>query len=112
MPAAIEHAIRLKANVVDARLARQQHRLLETRVTGAAKRLRQLVSAQRARVEDLRLVEVLRPHRDEMLFTRSMTRFTTNPRLQLVQLQLRALDRAGRVTTKALLWFVAGDRAS
>src|SRR5215510_8921994 len=78
--AAIEHPVGLKANVVDTRLARQQHRLLETRVARAAKRLRQLVPTQASGIEDLRLVQPFRFHRDQMLFTWSMTRFATHTR--------------------------------
>ena len=46
--AAIEHAIRLETNVVYPRLPRQEHRLLKTRVTRTAKRLRKLVTAKPA----------------------------------------------------------------
>jgi hypothetical protein len=86
-----------------------QHRLFETRVTRTAKRLRQFVPAKSPGIEDLRLVEVLRFHRYQMFFARSMTRFTTDARTKLVQPQLQPLNRARRMTTKTLLRLVTGN---
>src|SRR5919206_4231947 len=85
MAAAIEHAIRLKANVVDSRLARQQHRLLKARMTRTAKRLRELVTPKPARIEDLRLVKLLRLHGEQMFLAWSMTGLATNTPTQAIE---------------------------
>ena len=62
MPAAIEHTIRLETNIVDGRLTRHEHRRLETRMTRSAERLRKLVPAQAAGIENLRLFKLLHFH--------------------------------------------------
>src|SRR6185436_19352753 len=80
MAAAIEHAIRLKTNVVDRRLARHEHGRFETRMTRSAERLRKLVPAQTAGIKDLRLLELLLFHCHQMFLTWSMTRFTSDAR--------------------------------
>ena len=108
----IEHPVRLKTNVVDARLARQQHRLFKTRVTRAAKRLRELVRTEATGIEDLRLIQLLFLHRHEMLLAWSMTRFAFNTRSQAIEFQLEPVNRARRVTTKTLAWFRAANRTA
>ena len=80
VPATIEHAVRLEPNVVDARLSRLQHRLLETRMTRATKRLRLIVRTQISRIEDLQSVQFLRFRGDKVLLAWSMTRFTADAR--------------------------------
>jgi hypothetical protein len=85
MTAAIEHAIRLKANVVNSRLPRQKHRLLKTRVTRTAKRLRELVTTKPTGIEDLRLVKLLRLYRHQMLLAWPMTSLTTYTRTQALE---------------------------
>src|SRR5215204_218071 len=87
MTAAIEHPVRLKTNVVDSRLARQKHRLFETRVTRPTKRLRQLVRAETAGVENLWLFEFLLLHRNQVFLAWSMTRLASYTRTQALQLQ-------------------------
>ena len=82
--ATTEHAIRLEANVVDASLPRLQHRLLKTCMTRSAKRLREIVRTQVARIEDLQPIKLLFLHGDEMLLAWPMTRFTPDTRTQLV----------------------------
>src|SRR5688500_9568744 len=82
--ATTEHAMRLKANIVDASLSRLQHRLLETGVTRTAKRLRQIVRTQIPRIEDLQSIELLLLRGDEMFLAWSMTRLAAHTRTQLV----------------------------
>src|SRR5215510_2659591 len=107
---AIEHSIRLKTNIVNSRLARQEHRLLETSMTGATERLRKFVCAEFPGIEDLRLVNLLFLHRGKMLLTWSMTSFTSYAGTPSLELQLHSINCARRVTTKTLLWLVAANR--
>ena len=76
------------------------------------KRLRKLVAAQTAGIEDLRLIKLLFLHRNQVLLAWSMTRLTTNARTQAIEIQLAAVNCAGRVTTETLLCLLACDRAS
>ena len=78
--ATIEHAIRLKTNIVHRRLTGHEHSLFKTRVARSAERLRQLVPAQPAGIKNLRLIKFLLFHRDEMFLTWSMTGFTSDAR--------------------------------
>src|SRR5262245_32303716 len=63
-------------------------------------------------IEDLRLIQFLFLHRDEMLLTWSMTRFAFNTRPQSIELQLQTINRARRVATKTLLRLLADNRTS
>ena len=112
VPATIEHPIRLKANIVYVSLSRLQHRLLKTRVTRAAKRLRQLVRTQITRIENLQTIESLRVRCNQMLLAWPKTILATHTRIQLVQLQLQAMNRTRRMTTETLLRLFATDCAS
>src|SRR5262245_12636793 len=107
---AIEHSIRLKTNIVDSRLARQEHRLLETSVTSATEPLRKFVRAEISGIEDLRFGSLFFPHRGKMLLTWSMTGFTSHARTQAIKLQLHSIDCARRVTTKTLPRLVPANR--
>ena len=95
-----------KRMLLDASLPWLQHRLLETRVTRSAKRLRQVERVQATGVEDLKRIESLRPGGDEVLLAWTMTRLTTNPGTQLIELQLHALNRTRRMTPETLLRLV------
>src|SRR5262249_61842725 len=97
---AIEHSIRLKTNIVDSRLARQEHRLLETSMTGATERLRKFVCAEFPGIEDLRLVNLFFFHRGKMFFAWSITGLTSYARAQWLQVHAHSINCALCVSTQ------------
>jgi hypothetical protein len=92
---AIEDPIRLKADIVDTRLARHQHGLLKTGVTCATKRLSQVERIQFRRIEHLPPLKFTRLYSSDMPVTWSMTSFTAYSGTKLIKLQYSSMNSSG-----------------
>src|SRR5262245_18019589 len=100
--AAVKDTIRLEAEVIEAPLPWQHHRLIEAAMARAAELLRQFVRAYFPGIKDLQILELPRLHRHNMALARTLARFAGYARRQMVKPQLGPTDRVRSVTTKAL----------
>src|SRR5262245_50625593 len=105
---AAENAIRLEADAVHAYSLRRHDYLLGAAMTGAAEVLAQSIAAEPRRVEYLILVRQSLLTCGDVLGARAVTRLAPDPGRQLLQMQLVAADRAGRVAIETLHDFVTG----
>ncbi len=80
MPSAIEYSVGLKADVIKAPLPRHDHHLVEASVAGSAEFLGQSLGIHLRRIKDLQLFEFVSLGRHNVLFARTMTRFTGHAR--------------------------------
>src|SRR5215510_7636607 len=99
---AAEDAIRLEADAVYADALRRHDYLLGAAMTGAAEVLGQSIAAQPRWIEYLILVRQSLSARRHMLGAGAMTGLAPDPGGQLLQMQLIAADRAGRMAIEAL----------
>src|SRR5262245_543824 len=106
---AAEDAIRLKADTVHADPLWRHDYLFGAAMTGAAEVLAQLIAAEPSRIEDLVLIRLAGFACRHVLGAGAVTRLASDSRRQLLEMQLIAADRAGRVAIEALHDFVPGE---
>jgi hypothetical protein len=98
---ALEHPIRLKADVSRAALSGHEHNRIEALMAGTTEFLCLVEGVQGTRVKDAQVFEVTGPYGSDVLFARAMTTLTGNSRNDVARVQIRStLDRGG-VTVKA-----------
>src|SRR5215470_10428978 len=105
---AAEDAIRLKAYAVHADPLWRHDYLFGAAMTCAAEVLAQFIAAEPSRIEDLVLIRLGGFARRHVLGSRAVTRLASDSRGHLLEMQLIAADRAGRVAIEALNDFIPG----
>lgn len=116
--AAVEHSIRLEANVADAAAIGQRHYIFDAAMATAAHILGHVIAIQIAQLFYLclccRLLACF--HQGNMVVAGAVTRFATNARGQMGQTGLRTGGNAGRrasgVTAKTTFRFIQAHLAS
>src|SRR5215831_19202392 len=106
---AAEDAIRLKAYAVHADPLWRHDYLFGAAMTGAAEVLAQLIAAEPSWIEDLVLIRLGGFACRHVLGAGAVTGLASDSRRHLLEVQLIAADRAGRVAIETLHDFVPGE---